>query len=82
VDFCLGGGAERFLAEGYFEKEGVLREGRITGKEGTDEVFRAAPLVSGKERGELTRRLLGKIVEALEKDVPKLKDILRTFENS
>jgi hypothetical protein len=29
-------------------------------------VFRAAPLVSG-ERGELTKRLLGKIVEALEK---------------
>lgn len=44
-------------------------------------MFRAAPLVSG-ERGELTKRLLGKIVEALEKDVPKLKDILRTFENS
>lgn len=63
-------------------KDSVLREGRATSKEGTDEVFRAAPLVSGEEGGDLRRWFLGKIVVALEKDVPKLKDILRTFENS
>jgi hypothetical protein len=44
-------------------------------------LFRPAPLVSGEEGEELRKRVWSEIVEALEKDVPKFKEVLRALAN-
>jgi hypothetical protein len=45
-----------------------------------DGVYRPAPLVSGEEGEELMKRIWNEIVDALEKDVPQVKEALRSLE--